>query len=232
MVGESEIRNPKSELVGGGWAVILMLDNYDSFTYNLVQELSEVGDVAIEVVRNDVSSVDDLLSLEPQAIVISPGPGTPEDAGVSMDLVRGAASLPLLGICLGHQAIAAVHGGKVVRAPEPVHGKTSRILHDGAGLFQDLPNGFEATRYHSLVVERDSLADNLAVTAWTGEGDVMAIRDCERPHFGVQFHPESYLCHEGKRLLARFLKIAGLPVREQWQDDARKRSEFGIRNSE
>jgi len=202
-----------------------MLDNYDSFTYNLVQELSEVGEVAIEVVRNDVSSVDDLLSRKPQAIVISPGPGTPGDAGVSMDLVRGAASLPLLGICLGHQAIAAVHGGKVVRAPEPVHGKTSRIFHDGAGLFEGLPNGFEATRYHSLVVERDSLGDNLAVTAWTGEGDVMAIRDCERPHFGVQFHPESYLCHEGKRLLARFLKIAGLPVRERWQDDARKSSE-------
>jgi anthranilate synthase component 2 len=202
--------------------MILMLDNYDSFTYNLVQELSEVGDVAIEVRRNDVSSVDELLSLGPQAIVISPGPGVPEDAGVSMDLVRGASSLPLLGICLGHQAIAAVHGGKVIRAPEPVHGKTSRILHDGTGLFQDLPNGFEATRYHSLVVEGDSLPDNLAVIAWTGERDVMAIRDRERPHFGVQFHPESYLCHEGKRLLARFLKIAGLPLREEWQDGARK----------
>jgi len=198
--------------------MILMLDNYDSFTYNLVQELSEVGDVAIEVVRNDISSVDKLLSLEPQAIVISPGPGIPEDAGVSMDLVRGAVGVPLLGICLGHQAIAAVHGGKVVRAPEPVHGKTSPILHDGAGLFEGLPDGFEATRYHSLVVERDSLPENLAVTAWTENGEVMAIHDRERPHFGVQFHPESYLCHEGKDLLARFLKIAGLPVREQWQD--------------
>jgi anthranilate synthase component 2 len=198
--------------------MILMLDNYDSFTYNLVQELSEVGDVAIEVVRNDVSSVEELLSLEPQAIVISPGPGIPEDAGVSMDLVRGAIDLPLLGICLGHQAIAAVHGGKVVRAPEPVHGKTSPILHNGAGLFEGLPDGFEATRYHSLVVERDSLPENLAVTAWTGDGDVMAICDRERRHFGVQFHPESYLCHEGKDLLARFLKIAGLPVRERWQN--------------
>ena len=212
--------------------MILMLDNYDSFTYNLVQELSEVGDVAIEVVRNDVSSVGELLSLEPQAIVISPGPGIPEDAGVSMDLVRGAANLPLLGICLGHQAIAAVHGGKVVRAPEPVHGKTSPILHDGAGIFDGLPDGFEATRYHSLVVERSSLPENLEVTAWTGDADVMAIRDRERPHFGVQFHPESYLCHEGKRLLARFLEIAGLPVHEKWRDGSRKSSEFGIRNSE
>jgi len=198
--------------------MILMLDNYDSFTYNLVQELAEVGDVAIEVVRNDVSSVEELLSLEPQAIVISPGPGVPEDAGVSMDLVRGAADLPLLGICLGHQAIAAVHGARVVRAPEPVHGKTSPILHDGAGLFEGLPDRFEATRYHSLVVERDSLPGELAVSAWTENGVVMAIHDRERPHFGVQFHPESYLCHEGKKLLARFLKIAGLPVREKWQD--------------
>ncbi len=202
-----------------------MLDNYDSFTYNLVQELSEVGDVAIEVVRNDVSSVDEILALEPQAIVISPGPGIPEDAGVSMDLVRSAAGLPLLGICLGHQAIASVHGAKVVRAPEPVHGKTSPIHHDGTGLFEGLPDGFEATRYHSLVVERESLPENLAVTAWTGEADVMAIRDRERRHFGVQFHPESYLCHDGKRLLARFLEIAGLPVREEWQDCARQNQE-------
>ena len=218
MGGTSESRIPNSELVGWGWVVILMLDNYDSFTYNLVQELAEVGDVAIEVVRNDVSSVEELLSLEPQAIVISPGPGVPEDAGVSMDLVRGAADLPLLGICLGHQAIAAVHGARVVRAPEPVHGKTSPILHDGAGLFEGLPERFEATRYHSLVVERDSLPGELAVSAWTENGVVMAIHDRERPHFGVQFHPESYLCHEGKKLLARFLKIAGLPVREKWQD--------------
>ena len=203
----------------------MMLDNYDSFTYNLVQELSEVGDVVIEVVRNDVSSVDELLSLEPKAIVISPGPGIPEDAGVSMDLVRGAADLPLLGICLGHQAIAAVHGAKVVRAPEPVHGKTSPIHHYGGGVFEGLPDGFEATRYHSLVVERDSLPENLEVTAWTGEADVMAIRDRDRPHFGVQFHPESYLCHDGKHLLARFLKIAGLPVREKWQEGARENEE-------
>jgi anthranilate synthase component 2 len=197
--------------------MILMLDNYDSFTYNLVQELSEVGEAEIEVVRNDVSSADEILALEPKAIVISPGPGIPEDAGVSMDLVRGAAGLPLLGICLGHQAIAAVHGGKVVRAREPVHGKTSPIHHHGTGLFKGLPDGFQATRYHSLVVDRESLPENLVVTAWTGDAEVMAIRDRERLHFGVQFHPESYLCNDGKRLLARFLEIAGLPVRERWQ---------------
>ena len=197
--------------------MILMLDNYDSFTYNLVQELAEVGDVEIEVVRNDAATADELLALGPQAVVISPGPGVPEDAGVSMDLVRAAAGLPLLGICLGHQAIAAVHGGRVVRAAEPVHGKTSPIRHDGEGLFKDLPDGFEATRYHSLIVDRDSLPASLEVAAWTDDGEVMAIRDADRLHFGVQFHPESYLCHEGKRILARFLEIAGLAVRPEWK---------------
>ena len=197
--------------------MILMLDNYDSFTYNLVQELGEVGEVEIEVVRNDAATADELLALGPQAVVISPGPGVPEEAGVSMDLVRAAADLPLLGICLGHQAIAAVHGGAIVRAPEPVHGKTSPILHNGAGLFEGLPDGFEATRYHSLIVDRDSLPQNLEVTAWTDDGEVMAIRDTDHLHFGVQFHPESYLCHEGKRLLARFLEIAGLEVRPEWK---------------
>jgi anthranilate synthase/aminodeoxychorismate synthase-like glutamine amidotransferase len=194
-----------------------MLDNYDSFTYNLVQELCEVGDVEIEVVRNDVATVDELLALGPQAIVISPGPGVPEDAGVSMDLVRAAVGVPLLGICLGHQAIAAVHGGRVIRAAEPVHGKTSPIRHQGEGLFKDLPDGFEATRYHSLIVDRESLPTSLEVTAWTDDGEVMAIRDTKHPHFGVQFHPESYLCHEGKQILARFLDIAGLAVRPEWK---------------
>jgi anthranilate synthase component 2 len=197
--------------------MILMLDNYDSFTYNLVQELGEVGEVEIEVVRNDAATADELLALEPEAVVISPGPGVPEDAGVSMDLVRAAADLPLLGICLGHQAIAAVHGGAIVRAPEPVHGKTSPILHNADGLFEGLPDGFEATRYHSLIVDRDSLPQNLEVTAWTDDGEVMAIRDTDHLHFGVQFHPESYLCHEGKWLLARFLEMAGLSLREGWR---------------
>jgi anthranilate synthase component 2 len=207
-----------------------MLDNYDSFTYNLVQELCEVGDVEIEVVRNDVATVDELLALGPQAIVISPGPGVPEDAGVSMDLVRAAVGVPLLGICLGHQAIAAVHGGRVIRAAEPVHGKTSPIRHQGEGLFKDLPDGFEATRYHSLIVDRESLPTSLEVTAWTDDGEVMAIRDCDHLHFGVQFHPESYLCLHGRQLLARFLHIAGLPLRDGGSEIRNPKSE--IRNPE
>jgi anthranilate synthase component 2 len=194
-----------------------MLDNYDSFTYNLVQELSEIGETAVEVVRNDVASVAELLARGPRAVVISPGPGVPEEAGVTMELVRAAAGLPLLGICLGHQALAAVHGARVVRGAEPVHGKTSDIHHDGQGLFAGLPDPFEATRYHSLVVDRESLPPALEISAWTGDGVLMGLRDRLRPHFGVQFHPESYLCRHGRDLLARFLEIAGLPVRPEWQ---------------
>jgi len=137
-----------------------------------------------------------------------------------MDVVRAAADLPLLGICLGHQAIATVHGGRVIRAPVPVHGKTSEILHSGDGLFEALPNGFIATRYHSLIVDRDSLPAGLEVTAWTDDGVVMGLRDRNRLHFGVQFHPESYLCHHGKALLARFLDIAGLAIRSEWKAEA------------
>jgi len=198
--------------------MILMIDNYDSFTYNLVQELSEVGDVEIKVVRNDAASADELMANGPQAVVISPGPGVPEDSGVTMDMVRAAADLPLLGICLGHQAIAAVHGGRVVRALEPVHGKTSEVRHNGDGLFEAIPDGFEATRYHSLIVDRDSLPADLEVTAWTDDGVIMGLRDQNRPHFGVQFHPESYLCHDGKQILARFLELAGLPLRDGWTE--------------
>ena len=194
-----------------------MLDNYDSFTYNLVQELTEVGDTAIEVVRNDVATVDELLAMEPEAVVVSPGPGVPETSGVTLDLIRAAADLPMLGICLGHQALATVHGGKVIRGPEPVHGKTSPVHHNGEGIFETLPNPFEATRYHSLVVERESVPPDLEITAWTEDGEVMGLRDRSRPHFGVQFHPESYLCHQGRHLLARFLHIAGLPVRDAWK---------------
>jgi anthranilate synthase component 2 len=191
-----------------------MIDNYDSFTYNLVQELEEVGDVEIEVVRNDAAGVEELMSKGPKAVVISPGPGVPEDSGITMEVVRAAADLPLLGICLGHQAIAAVHGGRVVRASEPVHGKTSEVRHSGEGLFEGLPDGFVATRYHSLIVDRESLPDELEVTAWTDDGVIMGLRDRNRPHFGVQFHPESYLCHEGKQLLSSFLAIAGIPVKK------------------
>ncbi len=197
--------------------MILMIDNYDSFTYNLVQELSEVGETPIEVVRNDAASVVDLLARRPQAVVISPGPGTPEQSGITMDVVRAAADLPLLGICLGHQAIAAVCGGRVVRAGAPVHGKTSAVRHNGEGLFEGVADGFEATRYHSLVVERESLPADLEVTAWTDDGVIMGLCHRDRPHFGVQFHPESYLCREGRKVLARFLHIAGLPLRDGWR---------------
>jgi anthranilate synthase component 2 len=205
-----------------------MIDNYDSFTYNLVQELAEVGDTPIEVVRNDASTVGGLLALKPDAIVISPGPGVPENAGVTMELVRTAVDVPLLGICLGHQAMAAVHGGEVVRASAPVHGKTSPVYHRGSGLFEGLPDPFEATRYHSLVVAKDSLPESLEVTAWTADGTIMALQDRSRPHFGVQFHPESYLCHHGRFLLARFLRLAGLPVRDGWDQFRIPNTEFRI----
>jgi anthranilate synthase component 2 len=210
--------------------MILMIDNYDSFTYNLVQELAEVGDTPIEVVRNDASTVGELLALKPDAIVISPGPGVPEDAGVTMDLVRTAVDLPLLGICLGHQAMAAVHGGEVVRASAPVHGKTSPVHHRGTGLFEGLPDPFEATRYHSLVVAKDSLPGSLEVTAWTADGTIMGLQDRSRLHFGVQFHPESYLCHHGRDLLANFLRLTGLPIRNGWAKIRNPKSE--IRNQD
>jgi len=201
---------------GGVTSRVLVIDNYDSFTYNLVQELAQVGDVAIEVVRNDAEPVASLLARRPAAIVVSPGPGTPEDAGVTMELVAACGDVPLLGICLGHQALAAVHGGRVVRAPEPVHGKTSPVRHRGDGLFAGLPDPFEATRYHSLVVDRSSVPGRLEVTAWSDDGLVMGLADRERPHWGVQFHPESYLCRDGMRLLARFLELAGIGVRDGW----------------
>jgi anthranilate synthase component 2 len=200
--------------------MILMIDNYDSFTYNLVQELAEISGAEINVVRNDDNGAAALLDLEPQAIVISPGPGTPDDAGVSMDLIRAAAATPILGICLGMQSLAAVHGGSVVRAPAPVHGKTSQIHHNGSGVMAGLPNPFVATRYHSLVVERDTVPDELEITAWTDDGLVMGLAHRSRPHHAVQFHPESYLSGEGMRLLANFLIIAGVDVHPEWRDGA------------
>ena len=194
--------------------MILMLDNYDSFTYNLVQGLATLTRDAIEVVRNDAASAEELLSMGPRAVVVSPGPGDPHDAGVSMDLIRAATEYPLLGVCLGHQALAAVHGASIVRAPEPLHGKTSPIHHSGQGVFEGLPQPFEATRYHSLVVDRVTIPDELEVTAWTEDGLVMALADRQRPHIGVQFHPESYLSVHGMALLERFLRLAGVPVEE------------------
>ena len=198
--------------------MILMLDNYDSFTYNLVQELQEISGAEIRVVRNDDETPEVLLALRPQAVVISPGPGTPEQAGITLDLIRAAADLPLLGICLGEQALAQVHGARVERAPEPVHGKTSMIHHDGTTLFAGLDDPFEATRYHSLIVARDTVDDNeLRITAWTADGLVMAIEHRCNPHFGVQFHPESYLSLCGMDILARFLKRAGVALKPEWE---------------
>ncbi len=194
-----------------------MIDNYDSFTYNLVQELAEISGAEIEVVRNDAGTADELLRRRPNAIVISPGPGTPDDAGVSTDLIRQAADTPLLGICLGLQSLAAVHGGVIVRAPAPVHGKTSEIHHNGTGVMTGLPNPFVATRYHSLVVDRATVPDSLEITAWTDDGLVMGLAHRERPHHAVQFHPESYLSADGMQLLANFLTIAGIEVGAEWK---------------
>lgn len=190
--------------------MILVIDNYDSFTYNLVQLLSALG-AEVEVRRNDAISVDEALALQPAGIVISPGPGTPDDAGISRDVIRAAAEekVPLLGVCLGHQCIAEVFGGSVCRAPRPVHGKTDEISHDGTGLFAGIGSPFTATRYHSLCVETASLGDDLVVQATTPDGVVMGLRHRELPIHGVQFHPESVLTPEGTKLLANFLDLAG-----------------------
>ena len=195
-----------------------MLDNYDSFTYNLVQALSEISEVPVEVVRTDGASPAELLRRKPRAVVVSPGPGRPEQAGISVELVLASEEVPLLGICLGLQALAVAYGSRVVRGPEPVHGKTSPIHHRGADLFDGIPDPFEATRYHSLVVDRDSLAEDLELTAWTDDGLVMGLRHRSRPHYGLQFHPESYLCREGMRLLANFLRLAGVPPASRWSE--------------
>jgi anthranilate synthase/aminodeoxychorismate synthase-like glutamine amidotransferase len=184
---------------------ILIIDNYDSFTYNLAQELGELG-ASVEVVRNDAFAVADLLVDLPEGIVISPGPGDPDDAGLSMDVIRAVAGLrPLLGVCLGHQCIGQVYGGSIVRAPELVHGKTSLVYHRREGVLVDLPMPFEATRYHSLVVDRDSVPAELKVTAETSDGLVMGLRHRTLPLEGVQFHPESVLTSAGMQLLGNFL---------------------------
>jgi len=186
--------------------MILVLDNYDSFTYNLVQYLGELG-AEVKVVRNDELSVEEVAALSPSRIVISPGPCTPNEAGISLDLVaRLAGTVPILGVCLGHQAIGQAFGGRVVRAQQVMHGKVSRIRHDGRGVFAGVPDEFVATRYHSLVVERASLPDMLAVTAQSEDGEIMGLRHRELGVEGVQFHPEALLTEHGHRMLENFLK--------------------------
>jgi anthranilate synthase component 2 len=185
---------------------LLLIDNYDSFTFNLAQELGELG-ADVRVVRNDAITVDEVLADLPDGLVISPGPGDPTAAGVSSDLIAAlAGARPVLGVCLGHQCLGALYGGEVVRAPELVHGKTSPIHHDGQGVFAGLPQPFVATRYHSLVVDRASVPDVLEVTAWTADGLVMGLRHRTLDVEGVQFHPESILTTDGMDLLANFLR--------------------------
>jgi anthranilate synthase/aminodeoxychorismate synthase-like glutamine amidotransferase len=187
--------------------VILLVDNYDSFTYNLYQYLGQLG-AETRVIRNDELTAEAALALRPERIVISPGPGTPDEAGITLDLIRAAAGqVPLLGVCLGHQALGQAFGGKVVRAAKLMHGKTSEIHHDGRTVFAGLPDPFTATRYHSLVVDRDSVPACLEVSAWTAEGTVMGLRHRELPLEGVQFHPESILTHAGMDLLRNFVGV-------------------------
>jgi anthranilate synthase/aminodeoxychorismate synthase-like glutamine amidotransferase len=187
--------------------MILVIDNYDSFTYNLVQYLAEMGE-EVEVVRNDKITVEAALALQPKQILISPGPCTPSEAGISCDLILAAAGkVPVLGVCLGHQALGQVFGGKVIRAGRVMHGKTSLIHHDGRTIFAGLPNPFEAVRYHSLLVERESLPECLEISAETDEGEIMGLRHRELLVEGVQFHPESIMTAAGKDLLRNFLAL-------------------------
>ncbi len=186
--------------------MILVVDNYDSFTYNLCQYLWELG-AELQVVRNDAVTVEEVMAMEPKAIVISPGPCTPKEAGISVALVKALAGhVPILGVCLGHQCIGEAFGGRTVKAPEIVHGKTSAIYHEGKGILRGLPSPFHAVRYHSLVVERESFPPELEVTAWTDKGLVMALRHRELPVEGVQFHPESIATSVGKEILRNFLQ--------------------------
>ena len=190
--------------------MLLVIDNYDSFTYNLVHYAQELG-AKTHIVRNDDISVGEALELGAKAVLLSPGPCTPNDAGICLDLIKTApANLPILGICLGQQSIGQAFGGKVIRAKEIMHGKISPIHHDGTGLFKGIANPFNATRYHSLAVERETLPDDLHVDAWTEDGEIMGLRHKERPIFGLQFHPESIASENGHALIDRFLKIAGI----------------------
>jgi anthranilate synthase component 2 len=193
--------------------MLVLIDNYDSFTYNLVHFLGELGG-RCEVFRNDKIGVAEVLKLRPKGIVLSPGPCTPNEAGICLELIEKAGpDIPLLGVCLGHQAVGQVYGGRVVRAPVPMHGKLSQITHTGKGLFKGLPRRFEVTRYHSLIVEREGLPASLAVTARTADGLVMGLQHKKHPVHGVQFHPESIASEHGHALLANFLEVAGIAPR-------------------
>jgi len=195
--------------------MLVLIDNYDSFTYNLVHFLGELGSQS-EVIRNDKITAEAVIKMKPKAIVLSPGPCTPNEAGVCLDLIAKAGSrIPLLGVCLGHQAIGQAYGGKVIRAPEPMHGKLSTITHTDKGVFKGLPPKVEVTRYHSLIVERKSLPDCLEVTAETGDGIIMGLMHKTHPVHGVQFHPESIASEQGHALLANFLELAGLHPRRR-----------------
>ena len=188
--------------------MLLMIDNYDSFTYNLVQYFGELGE-EIEVFRNDKVSLSEIEKLKPEMLVISPGPGTPKDAGISLDLINHfTGKLPILGVCLGHQCIGESFGGDIVRAPRLMHGKTSLIHHDGKDIFKELPNPLEATRYHSLIIEKETLPDCLEINAWTEEQEIMGVKHKECSVWGVQFHPESILTTSGKELLNNFLELS------------------------
>lgn len=195
-------------------AMILMIDNYDSFTYNLVQYIGELGE-KVTVVRNDELSISEIEQLSPSIIVVSPGPCTPNEAGISLDVITHfAGKIPVFGVCLGHQSIGQAFGGKVIRAERLMHGKTSPVYHDGKGVNTNMPNPFHATRYHSLLVEKESLPDCLEVTSWTDEGEIMGIRHKEFAVEGVQFHPESIMTEEGKKLIQNFFEAYSPAVRE------------------
>ncbi|EHH68315.1 anthranilate synthase component II [Gluconobacter morbifer] len=193
--------------------MILLIDNYDSFTFNIVHHLGALG-VECDVRRNDALTAQEALDLKPSAIVISPGPCAPDDAGICCDLIREAAGrVPVLGICLGHQAIGQVFGAKVIRAPVPMHGKISAVEHDGTGVFAGLPDPVDVVRYHSLTLEPDSIPEDLVVNARTQDGVIMGVRHREHPVHGVQFHPESIASKGGRELLGNFLQIAGIEIR-------------------
>ncbi|MEZ5648282.1 MAG: aminodeoxychorismate/anthranilate synthase component II [Alphaproteobacteria bacterium] len=188
--------------------MLLLIDNYDSFTYNLLHGFSTLG-VPVEVYRNDALSVAQAIALKPEAIVISPGPGTPDQAGMTLNLIEAVAGqLPVLGVCLGHQALAQVFGGRICRAPQLVHGKTSRVRHNGKALFHGIPQNFAATRYHSLIIDPHSFPNELEITADTDDGTIMGVKHRQWPLYGVQFHPESIATEHGAALFANFLSIA------------------------